>query len=198
MTTSGRTHWRALLTPLLVALAWPGALPGTAVGQSGCSGVLVAVAPPTGAPATECVTNDGDLTAAELFTAAGHRLTRVQRFPGAVCRVDGVPAEDPCVAMPPADAYWGLFSTDDGQWRFATLGVDALRPSPGGAVALAWQDGAEVTAPPVDPGTDTRSGTSAVAPATEVEGWALPTWVLLTVGAGIALVLVTVRRRGSP
>ncbi|MGZ4456328.1 MAG: hypothetical protein ACXVGM_19035, partial [Oryzihumus sp.] len=50
--------------------------------------------------------------AATQFTESGFSLTRVQRQPGFVCRVDGAPSSDPCQNTPPADAYWGLWWSD--------------------------------------------------------------------------------------
>ena len=54
-----------------------------------------------------CDAGGAGKTAAAQFAAAGFALTRVQRQPGFVCRVEGKPAEDPCVNTPPTDAYWG-------------------------------------------------------------------------------------------
>ena len=86
---------------------------------------------------TTCVVAGGGDTASELFGAAGHELTRVQRQPGAVCRVDGLRTQDACVNMPPADAFWGLFWSDgDGGWVFSRRGSTVSTcpkavPSPG-------------------------------------------------------------------
>ena len=91
---------------------------------------------------TTCVVAGGGDTASELFGAAGHELTRVQRQPGAVCKVDGLRTQDACVNMPPADAFWGLFWSDgDGGWVFSQEGVDSLNVPEGGSVAWAWQNG---------------------------------------------------------
>lgn len=91
---------------------------------------------------TACVSDGGDDSAAGLFTTAGHELTRVQSQPGAVCKVDGLRAEDACVRMPSGRAFWGLFWSDgDGDWVFSQDGVDTLNVPGGGSVAWAWQDG---------------------------------------------------------
>ena len=55
-----------------------------------------------------CDSVGGGRSAATLLTDNGFPLVYVQRQPGFVCRVSGVPAGDPCVSTPPADAYWGL------------------------------------------------------------------------------------------
>jgi hypothetical protein len=81
-------------------------------------------------------------TARALFTAAGHTLRDVSSAPGAICTVDGLPANAPCVRMPPADAYWGLFWTDgtSGRWIYSSFGVDGLDVPKGGGVDFVWQD----------------------------------------------------------
>lgn len=89
---------------------------------------------------TACVAGGGGQTASQLFPAAGFALSYVQRTPGFVCRVDGKPAEDPCVNTPPSDAYWGLFWSDgkSGSWSYASSGASGLRVPDGGYVAFSW------------------------------------------------------------
>lgn len=98
-----------------------------------------------------CAEDGGGATAADLFRAAGYRLTEVMRQPGFVCRVDGRPAEDACVVTPPADAYWGLWWSDgtSTDWSYAAMGAAALTVRDGSAVALAWQSGNERRPPSV-------------------------------------------------
>jgi len=101
---------------------------------------------------TGCVSDGGADSAARLFTAAGHTLTRVQRQPGAVCKVDGLRAEDACVNMPSRNAFWGLFWSDgDGGWVFSQEGVDSLNVPDGGSVAWAWQNGGDYDYPGAAP-----------------------------------------------
>lgn len=190
----------AVSTLLVAAAAAPTAAYGAPEASCG-GGVLVVVAASGAEEQADCVAQPGDRTAAELMEAAGYELTRVQRFPGAVCRVDGEPADQACVAMPPADAYWGFFHAEDGEWAYSALGVDALSPGPGEAVALAWQD----TVSPVPPGhsftTRAPTGTDASrvgsrhAPVDSNEG--LPAAVPLVVLAGLAaaVALAVWRRR---
>lgn len=104
-----------------------------------------------GAISTSCVADGGGDSAASLFEVH-HDLTRAARFPGAVCRVDGAPADAECQNMPPADAYWGLFwSGGSGGWVYSSEGVDSLEIPDGGSVAFAWQDGGDQDAPGVAP-----------------------------------------------
>jgi hypothetical protein len=100
--------------------------------------------------------------AAAQFADAGFALTRVQRQPGFVCRVQGKPASDPCVNTPPADAYWGRWWSDgkSGGWTYATQGVDSLTVPKGGSVALSWNGSASKSAPGVAPAKHTSPSPS--------------------------------------
>ncbi len=90
---------------------------------------------------TVCDTGGSGKDAAAMLASAGYALDYVQRFPGFICRIDGVPAEDPCVNTPPADAYWGLFWSDgkSGDWVYSSIAAGGLRVPAGGYVGLAWQ-----------------------------------------------------------
>lgn len=122
---------------------------------SGTSGVTVGVDfhELGGGVQVRCEPGGGDDTAAKLFPAAGFDLTYVQRFPGMVCRVSGVPADDPCVDAPPADAYWGLWWSDgtSGKWVYSSLGVASLTIPAGGYVAFSWNDSKDKSLPGFDP-----------------------------------------------
>lgn len=99
-----------------------------------------------------CISGGGGDSAAALFAAAGHTLTRVQSQPGAVCKVDGVREEDACAQMPPTTAFWGLFWADgEGGWVFSQQGVDSLDIPDGGSVGFAWQDGGSSDPPGMAP-----------------------------------------------
>jgi hypothetical protein len=203
-----------LLTAVLLGASAASGGPAATVastGDAGCSGVTVVVVPAGQEAEASCAPARPGRTAAELFEAAGHELTRVQRFPGAVCRVAGVPADDPCVAMPPADAYWGFFHASAGEWSYATLGVDAVVPEAGEAVAMAWQD----TATPEPPAVDPAAVGSGAEPASEPEpddgttgssaddtdtpaGQGIPLPAALAVVAGlVGVALLVTRRRRS-
>ena len=82
----------------------------------------------------------GGRTADRLLKDTGHALTYLQRFPAFVCRIDGVPADDPCVNTPPADAYWGLWWSDgeSGKWSYSSLAAGSLTVPAGGYVAMVW------------------------------------------------------------
>jgi hypothetical protein len=139
-----------------------------------------------GGQQTGCVTGKGGSSAATILDAAGVELTRARNQPGFVCRVQQVPASDPCVNASPSDAYWSLWWSDgsSGSWSYASLGVDQLEIPEGGSVGFAWDDqSGQVkpgTAPPKAPaaspspspgsqgsqgGQGSQSGTSPAAPA---------------------------------
>ncbi|PVG81399.1 hypothetical protein DDE18_18090 [Nocardioides gansuensis] len=101
---------------------------------------------------TACAPAGGGRSAAAVVESVGHTLTYVQRQPGFVCRISGVPAADPCVNTPPSNAYWGLYWSDgtDGRWSYSSLGATSLTVPDGGSVAFAWQ-GAQSGAPAVPP-----------------------------------------------
>jgi hypothetical protein len=100
-----------------------------------------------------CDAGGAGRTAAQQLTDVGHQLTYVQRQPGFVCRVDGAPADDPCVNTPPANAYWGLWWTDGTSttWHYSAEGVGSLTVPDGGYVALSWQGGGAKAPPGVTP-----------------------------------------------
>jgi hypothetical protein len=74
------------------------------------------------------------------FTMAGDE----QDGPLFVCRIDNQPppAQDACIATPPADAYWSYWHADAGQntWSYSQLGAASYHP-PAGSVDV-WTFGA--------------------------------------------------------
>ncbi|MCW2844857.1 MAG: hypothetical protein JWN22_2773 [Nocardioides sp.] len=109
-----------------------------------------------------CDTGGAGRSAAAQLTESGFTLTRVQRQPGFICRVNGAPSEDPCVNTPPADAYWGLWWSDgkSGSWSYASQGVDSLKVPEGGYVALSWNGSATRSAPGAAPASHPAEPTS--------------------------------------
>lgn len=141
-----------------------------------------------------CEPEGGGRSADRLFPAAGYPLTFVQRFPGFVCRVSGLPADDPCVNTPPAEAYWGLWWADgeSGEWKYSSVGVGSLTIPAGGYVALSWNGTGGRVLPGADPtphptatptptptptrtSTPTRSPSPSATPTPSVEPTATPT-----------------------
>ncbi|MER7560283.1 hypothetical protein ABTZ46_25300 [Nocardioides sp. NPDC126508] len=115
-----------------------------------CDGVTVVVEPNAlgGEPEVSCVQPAEGDTGADLFEKAGHPLTYVTSMPSVVCRIDGRPKTAGCAQMPPADAYWSLWVTDDsGAWSYASRNVTEISVTSGQGVAFTWIDDDVVTAP---------------------------------------------------
>lgn len=121
-----------------------GAQPASASTCAAGSGVSVVVDYNSlgGGVVTSCVAEGGGDTASSIFAAAGHTLTYAQRQPGFVCRVDDVPADDPCVNASPADRFWSLWWSDgdSGSWTYSSQGVTSLKVPEGGSVAFSFDD----------------------------------------------------------
>ena len=100
-----------------------------------------------------CDAGGAGKTADAQLRDAGHALTYVQRQPGFICRIDGKPADDPCVNTPPADAYWSLWWSDgkSGTWTYASQGSATLKVPQGGYVGMSWQGQAARAAPGTAP-----------------------------------------------
>ena len=160
MTRFGSVLAAAVLAAATMALPGLSVAPAEAAACSDTGGVTVVVDGTglTGSLSQTCVGGSGK--AAALFVDAGHTLTRVQRFPGAICKVDGEPADSSCVNMPATNAYWGLFWSDgkSGSWAYSSAGVDNLDVPAGGSVALAWQNSNSRRNPAVTPPDHDGSG----------------------------------------
>ncbi len=158
---------RRLLVVVLVAGAGLVPAPATADGFCAGSGVNVVVdyGALGGGIRKDC-DGSGNRNAARAFENTGHHLSYAQRQPGFVCRVDGVPASDPCVNTSPADAYWGLYWSDGSTgWKYATVAAGSLSVPAGGTVALSWQDGGAADLPGVAPPSPAPAAPATSAPA---------------------------------
>jgi hypothetical protein len=140
----GRARASARLPAAAAALALASALVVFAgpADSAACAGVTAVVDYGIlgGGVQERCVTDGAGRSAWEVFEEAGFPLTSVQQYPGAVCRVSGKPDSDPCVRMPPANAYWGLFWSSGSGWVYSSKGATALTMSAGDSVGLAWQN----------------------------------------------------------
>lgn len=121
---------------------------------------------------TRCAPGDPS-SAREALGAAGFAITPVARFPGAICRIDGQPASDPCQAMPPASAYWAIFTAPSGgSWSYAQQGAGSLNPAPGTALGFRFGSGqAPRQSPPAAPApapTSPRTSTGGASPSQRV------------------------------
>ena len=151
LTRLRRAAATALLLGVAAAVGPLSSGPADASACPGVSGVTVVVEfHELGAGSAQtCVADGAGHTADRLLKDAGYSLDYVQRFPGFVCRIDGAPADDPCVNTPPADAYWGLWWSDGttGRWTYSSLGAASLAVPAGGYVAMVWDGSAGTVAP---------------------------------------------------
>lgn len=117
------------------------AAPASAKACSGSTGVTVVV--DTGSTISTACASGNPSSALKALTAAGFSVTYPQQFPGAVvCRINGYPASDPCVRMPPASAYWAFFHAKrGGGWVYSSTGVASYDPAPGTVVGFRFGSG---------------------------------------------------------
>ena len=143
------------LAGLVVAAA-----PASAAACSGTTGVTVVV--DTGSSiSTKCASGDPS-SALKALTSAGFSVTYPQQYPGSVvCRINGYPASDPCVRMPPGDAYWAFFHAKrGGSWAYSSSGVASYNPAPGSVVGFRFGSGQQPgIAPPAATKTSTPTPT---------------------------------------
>jgi hypothetical protein len=127
------------------------ATPASAAACSGTSGVTVVV--DTGSStSTRCASGDPS-SAMKALTGAGFSVTTPQMYPGSVvCRINGYPESDPCVRMPPADAYWAFFQAKrGGSWTYSSTGVTSYDPASGTVVGFRFGSGQQPRTDPPEP-----------------------------------------------
>lgn len=96
----------------------------------------------------------------EALRKAGFTVTDTARFPGLLCQIDGLPADQACVAAPPGDAHWGYsYATRGGSWTFSSQGALVRTPSEGSVEGWAFGRAARpsVAPPPPVPTTTTAA-----------------------------------------
>ena len=139
------------------------AAPASAAACSGTTGVTVVV--DTGSSiSTKCASGDPS-SALKALTSAGFSVAYPQQYPGSVvCRINGYPASDPCVRMPPAGAYWALFHAKrGGSWAYSSSGVGSYHPAPGSVVGFRFGSGQQPgIAPPAATKTSAPTPTKTV------------------------------------
>lgn len=159
-------RWRQRLLSLAAATSLAGAglvataAPSHAAACSSTNGVTVVVQSSSGT-SVRCAGGDPS-SAWSALQGAGHSLTPVQRFPDALCRIDGYPASDPCVNMPPASAYWSFWhAPSGGSWTYSQVGIKGWNPKPGSSVGFRFGAGSP---PSVAPATASAPAPTTAAP----------------------------------
>ena len=139
------------LAGLVVAAA-----PASAAASAGTSRVTVVV-DTGGSVSTKCASGDPS-SALKALASAGFSVTYPQQYPGSVvCRINGYPSSDPCVRMPPGDAYWAFFHAKrGGSWVYSSSGVASYDPAPGTVVGFRFGSGQQ---PRVAPPAPTKTST---------------------------------------
>jgi hypothetical protein len=86
----------------------------------------------------------------DALRRAGFQVTDTQRYPGLLCRIDGLPADQACVVAPPASAYWGYWhARRGGDWTYSSQGAGTREPTPGSVEGWAFgPDARPGVAPP--------------------------------------------------
>lgn len=88
----------------------------------------------------------------DALTRAGLDWTPTQRHPGFLCRIEGLPADDPCMNTPPADAYWSYWRAEPGgSWRYSNYGPASTNPPPGPVEGWSFSRGPEDQPPRIAP-----------------------------------------------
>ena len=151
------------------------ALPGGAAQAAACSGTsgVTVVIDYGSSTTTSCASGDPSSAMAALKAVA--TVVSPQRYPGTVvCRINGNPASDPCIQMPPASAYWAFYHAPrGGSWTYSQVGVAGYNPAPGTAVGFAFGAGATPGTPPpaaapkASPKPSPSSSSSSKPPATK-------------------------------
>lgn len=107
-----------------------------------------------------CIPVDGKTNALDILATAKLETQGTQRYGNAtLCRLDGLPdaSTEPCLDMPPADAYWGVLVKEYelipnpfdliGEWGWAQTGIDEVYLNPGDSLGLVFADNGEVKYP---------------------------------------------------
>jgi hypothetical protein len=137
------------------AVAVPAAPASAAACSSGTGATVVVDFNQLGGGVREICDTDGGGDYAYSLFEEHFELTQVQRQPGFVCRINGLPSTDaePCVDTPPSDAYWSLYWSDgkSGRWSYSSAGAGGLKIPEGGYVAFSWKQGSAAAPPSATP-----------------------------------------------
>lgn len=89
----------------------------------------------------------------DALNQAGINYQTARNSPGFVCKIAGLPSNDPCINPSPAGAYWSYWiAPRGGQWCYSNLGAAArTRPLPPGSIegwSFSQNRGATAATPP--------------------------------------------------
>lgn len=106
--------------------------------------VVVDFGPLGGGVQIRCVTTSVS-SGFDALEKAGFTYAGAQRFPGLLCRIDGKPADDPCVSAPPSNRYWAYWTATapGGSWTYSDQGAGNRVPPPGSVEGWAFSAGCD-------------------------------------------------------
>lgn len=112
----------------------------------------------------------------DALRRAGFTVTDTTRFPGLLCKIDGLPSDQACVAAPPPDAHWGYsYAERGGSWTYSSQGARTRDVQPGDVEGWAFGRAARpAIAPPAPPPTTTVAPPPPAPPATAAPAPAAP------------------------
>ncbi|MGK2949300.1 MAG: hypothetical protein ACSLFP_12040, partial [Acidimicrobiales bacterium] len=86
----------------------------------------------------------------EALERVGYTVTGTQQFPGLLCRINGLPSDDPCHRAPSPTAYWGYWHAQrGGSWTYSSVGALSRQPPAGSVEGWAFgPDARPAVAPP--------------------------------------------------
>jgi hypothetical protein len=144
-----------LVAALGAALVLAGPVPAaSAAACSGSSGVTVVVDyGALGGIQVGCAAGDPGSGLSALHGAGFGTVGTQKDGPAFVCRINGVPAADPCVLTPPSSAYWSYWhGSRGGSWGYSSLGAAGYNPAPGSVEGWSYGAGGRPgIAPPAAP-----------------------------------------------
>ncbi|MHB1138555.1 MAG: hypothetical protein ACYC2O_06315 [Microthrixaceae bacterium] len=93
-------------------------------------------------------------TGFDALSRAGIDYQTTVKFPGFLCRIAGLPTNDPCQTTSPATAYWSYWlASRGGEWCYSNWGAGSRTPPPGSVEAWSFslgRDGSTSPSPRVD------------------------------------------------
>ena len=88
----------------------------------------------------------------DALRKAGFTVTDTTRYPGLLCKIDGLPADQACVTAPPGNAHWGYsYAARGGSWTYSSQGALVREVPPGSVEGWAFGKGARPSVPPPAP-----------------------------------------------
>jgi hypothetical protein len=99
-------------------------------------------------PLTKCLSESKVISGPAFLRDAGYNIVGTQKYPTQIiCKLNGLPENDPCVTMPPADAYWAVLLENNNEWTWAQTGIDQVKLKNGQGIGLVYANNGKVKFP---------------------------------------------------